>query len=76
MLSADDKLTMERIEEDFKYAPLNGEQSERYVRLRQKAKEMALLIIGLCPESRERSSALTRLQECTFWANAAIKKEE
>lgn len=77
-LSADDKLLMERIEENFKYYPPNGETAERYIRMRQKGKELALLIVGLCPESRERSTALTKLEECVMWANAAIarKKDE
>lgn len=76
MLSADDKQALEGIEEDFQYRPSTGEQTERYARVRQKAKELALMIVGLCPDSRERSSALTRLQECAFWVNAALRKNE
>lgn len=78
MLSADDKLLIDRIEEDFKYHPPNGDTAEKYIRMRQKGKELALMIVGLCPNSRERSTAITKLEECMFWANAGIarKKDE
>lgn len=75
MLSVDDKLLLERIEEDFKYHAPNGETAERYIRMRQTAKGLARLIVELCPESRERSTALTKLEESVMWANAAIARK-
>lgn len=77
-LSADDKLLLERIEDDFTYHAPKGDQPEKYVRIRQCAKGLARLITELCPQGRERSTALTKLEEATFWANAAIarKKDE
>ena len=29
-----------------------------------------------CPESREKSLAVTKLEEVVFWSNAAIAREE
>jgi len=65
-----------RIENDFTYhAPKEG-QPEKYVALRAKAKEFALLIVELTPVSREQSLALTELENATFWANASIERNE
>jgi hypothetical protein len=65
-----------RIERDFTYHPPKGDQAERYVKLRDKAKELALLIAKLTPASREQSSALTKLDEVVMHANAAIARNE
>ena len=65
-----------RIESDFTYhAPKEG-QPERYVALREKAKELAHLIVDSTPASREQSLALTSLEQAIFWANASIARHE
>ena len=62
------------IENNFSYhAPKIG-QPEKYHALREKAKELAYLIEGLCPESYERSVAMTELETAVFWANASIAR--
>lgn len=60
----------------FTYHAPKGHQPERYEALRERAKELAELIVRLCPHSRERSLALTKLQEATMWANASIACNE
>lgn len=66
----------ERIENDFTYhAPKPG-QDVKYKEIRSKAKELALLIMLDCPESREQSLAITKLEECVMWANASIARNE
>ena len=60
----------------FKYhAPKEG-QPERYTRIRDKAGELAHLLVTNCPPSRELSLALTKLQEASMWANASIACNE
>ncbi|WP_417754191.1 hypothetical protein [Slackia isoflavoniconvertens] len=44
--------------------------------LHQIACDFALTIQANCPESREKSLALTKLEECIMWANAAIDRNE
>jgi hypothetical protein len=62
------------IETRFVYhAPKPG-QPEIYVRLRDKAKELAVLINDVCPESREKALAFTQLEDSIFWANSAIAR--
>lgn len=60
----------------FTYHSSKGNQSERYQQIRDKAHEMATLIVRLTPESREQSLALTALEEAVFWANASIARRE
>src|SRR5712691_4870391 len=65
-----------KIENNFTYhAPKEG-QPEKYVALREKAKEFALLIVELTPYSREQSLAIIELEMAVFWANAAIARNE
>lgn len=63
-----------KIENNFTYhAPKEG-QPEKYQLLRDKAKELAYLINDLVPDSREKSLAMTKLEECSMWANAGIAR--
>lgn len=62
------------IENNFRYhAPLPG-QPEMYQQIREKAKEFAYIIDAIVPNSREKSLALTNLEQAVFWANAAIAR--
>lgn len=65
-----------RIERDFTYHAPKPTQLERYTQLREKGKELALLIADLTPQSREQSLALTHLEQATFYANASIARNE
>lgn len=65
-----------QIEHNFTYHPPKAGQPEKYTQLREKAKELALLITELTPHSREQSVALTELETCVMWANAAIARNE
>jgi hypothetical protein len=65
-----------QIENNFTYhAPKPGQQ-ERYVAIRAKAKELALLIVNTTPASREQSLAITQLEDSVMWANASIARNE
>ena len=65
-----------RIESDFTYHAPKPDQPARYVALREKAKELALMILENTPPSREQSLALTELEQAIFWANASIARHE
>lgn len=60
----------------FTYHSPKDSQPERYVALREKAKELATLICQCSHESREQSLALTNLEQSIFWANAGIARNE
>lgn len=62
------------IENNFKYhAPKEG-QAEIYVEIREKAKELAYLMDEKVPNGREKSLAMTQLEQTVFWANAGIAR--
>lgn len=44
----------------------------KYQKIQEKALEFALLIDELCPNSQQKSTALTQLEMCKMSANAAI----
>lgn len=66
----------EQIERAFTYHPPKAGQPERYAMLRDGVKQIALMMKGTCPPSRELSLALTKLEEAVMWANAAISRHE
>jgi len=73
-LKKDKTMDKADIENRFTYhAPKPG-QPEIYEGIREQAKSMAFNLVGPCPESRELSLAITKLEECVFWANAAIAR--
>lgn len=43
--------------------------------LRSACGELASFIDSKCPDGREKSVALTKLEEVMFWANSAIARE-
>ncbi|MEK4513613.1 Acb2/Tad1 domain-containing protein [Paenibacillus sp. FSL K6-2524] len=63
-----------QIENNFTYhAPKSG-QPEIYTEIREKAKELAILIDEHVPKSREQALALTNLEQAVFWANAGVAR--
>ena len=63
-----------KIENAFTYhAPKEG-QPAKYQAIREKAKELAYMINTLVSDSREKSLAMTKLEECSMWANAGIAR--
>lgn len=66
----------ELLEKRFTYHPPKPGQTARYIRLRALAKLLATSILVNCPPSRERSTAITHLEEAIMWANASIARNE
>ena len=67
---------MSNLKNKFTYhAPKQG-QPERYETIRNTAYTLASLIEEVCPDSRERSLAFTKVEEAVMWANAAIARNE
>lgn len=66
----------EQIEKAFTYHKPKEGQAEKYISIRNKAKELAEMIDELAPASREKSLSVTKLEECVMWANASIARSE
>ena len=56
----------------FDYHEPNEEQVQKIMDLRRRAKDYALMIEAYAPDSREKSLAITKLEEAVMWTNAAI----
>ena len=67
---------MEDLGKRFTYYPPKGDQAVRYAAIRVDAKNLAGVIDELAPDSREKSLAITALEEAVMWANAAIARNE
>ena len=65
-----------QIENNFKYHSPKEGQPEKYTSIREKAKELAYLIDEVCPNSREKSVAITNLETTVMWANASIARNQ
>ena len=67
-------MTNGEIIKNFSYhAPKEG-QPKMYEAIRNKALLLAAYIIEYCPDSREKSLAMTKLEEAVMWANASIAR--
>lgn len=64
------------IDRNFTYHPPKGNQQMKYETIRSQAKILAEVFEDLCPDSREKSLAITNLEEAVMWANAAIARNE
>lgn len=66
------------IDNRFTYHPPSAEndQPARYEQIRAEGKKLAHLLDDLVPDSREKSLAITHLEEVVFWSNAAIARNE
>jgi hypothetical protein len=65
-----------RLKKDFTYHRPMPDQVPRYEKIRDFAGTFAALLLEKCPPSRERSLALTALEEAVMWANASIARNE
>jgi hypothetical protein len=67
-------MSNEKIENNFSYHSPKEGQPEKYQAIREKAKELAYLINDTVPDSREKSIAMTQLEDTVMWANAGIAR--
>lgn len=58
----------------FTYHPPQPGQPEQYEALRSKVFLLALYINDTVPESREKSLAITHLEDAVMWANAGLAR--
>ena len=66
----------QQIDNNFKYHPPKEGQVDKYTDIRDVAKALALTIDEYCPNSREKSLAITKVEEAVMWANASIARNE
>lgn len=70
-------MSREDIENRFTYHPPKDDEARmRHEYVRTTAAHFANGLEELLPESRERSLALTKIEEAMFWANAALARNQ
>jgi hypothetical protein len=62
------------LENRFTYHPPQNGQAEQYQLIRAQAHNLALILNQQCPDSREKSLAITHLEDTVMWANASIAR--
>jgi hypothetical protein len=63
-----------QIDRNYTSYPVGDEQNTDMGNIREACKVLAQIINGACPDGREKSLALTNLEQVMFWANAAIAR--
>jgi len=63
------------LENRFAYHPADAPTGEQHDHVRQICLSAALDFNDRVPEGREKSLAITRLEEAMMWANAAIARQ-
>lgn len=72
--SAGGKLLRDRMENDFAYHAPDAEKARKHEAVRAAARAFARYVADACPEGREQSLAITKIEEAMFWANAALAR--
>ena len=67
---------IEGLSKRFTYHPPKENQPQKYQNIRDNARAFAELLDAMCPDSREKSLAITALEEAVMWANASIARNE
>jgi hypothetical protein len=66
-----------QIENNFKYhPPKNQEKALAHETVRNECRHLANTLDTLLPESREKSLAMTKLEEVMMWSNASVARND
>ena len=64
----------EELQNRFTYHSPTTEQQYIYQAIRNAGLSLASIIEDLCPDSREKSLALTKVDEAVMWGNASVAR--
>lgn len=64
------------IGKNFTYQKPSGDSVSIIEEIRKRCKGLAIFIDDFVPDSREKSIAITKIEEAMMWANAGIVRNE
>lgn len=68
-------LTGEEIRHRFQFHPADAQNTkDKHEGIRERAIEFGDYVVMVVPHGREQATAMTKLEELTFWANAGIAR--
>lgn len=67
-------LKLAEIRDRFRYHPPSAEGIEAHAGLTEWFVGLAKFIEDICPDGREKSLVMTKLEEAKFWASAAVAR--
>lgn len=67
---------LEEIDRRFSINTMAPAKTEHYQAILHLAQDLAYQIVGICPENRERSQAMTDLDNCLLHVRVAIERGE
>jgi hypothetical protein len=68
-------MTLVEIQDRFRYHAPSVEGVARHTELSEAFASLAVLVDDVCPDGREKSLVLTKLEEGKFWASAAVARD-
>lgn len=68
-------MSTDEIKERFHYHSPSLDGVQRHAELSDAFVSIAVLVDDICPDSREKSLVLTKLEEAKFWASAAVARD-
>lgn len=69
-------MSPEDIEHRFAFHPATSEEKrDAHTSVRQQCRQLADALNAQLPEGREKSLAITHLEEVMFWGNAALARD-
>lgn len=64
------------LENRFRYhTPTTDARRQAHETVRNNCLQLATLLDGLLPDGREKSTAITNLEQVMFWANAGLARQ-
>lgn len=69
-------MDQKELDNRFSYHAPKGDQTARYETIRSEARHLASVLDATCPDSREKSLAMTHLEQAVMMANASIARRE